>query len=242
VIAKNLMRGSSLPTWRLHQFILISAILFAAAFVGIFLPMSTLSGGVWAVLFLGFAVVFIFVKELRKPERSYFEPIFISLFVLFGMYVTRPLALFLGDRPAFFKGYRMDPFYAEAFGLADRSIDLGLIVPLDLPHVGGVEVVVINEVAFVPVEEHELVRALSMLEDATEEEVVVADEVAGMRWIGAQQITDLLRQFGRDLLVRVHIEEPIVTKREVLQAPLLLLGVPAVPAEVNDVGAKALGE
>ena len=61
---------------------------------------------------------------------------------------------------------------------ADRSVDRRLIVPLDLPHVLHVQVVVLDIPRATPIEEDELVHAKAVPEPPSEEDVVVADEVA----------------------------------------------------------------
>lgn len=97
-------------------------LMVVAAGVGTIPPHLAWGGSIWAALVTGGIVVGVFINQVHSQNRSYFEPIFISLFVFFGMYVTRPLALFLGDRPAYYKGYRMDQNYKTAMMLAGLGI------------------------------------------------------------------------------------------------------------------------
>ncbi len=106
--------------------------LLISTFIGSQLTRIEWGGEAWATIFLGICIVGIIVRGLRTVGYSYFEPVYSSLFILFGMYVTRPLALFLGQRPAYFKGYRMDQHYVVALLLASIGI-LAFLIGYYLP-------------------------------------------------------------------------------------------------------------
>src|SRR5262245_3092865 len=116
---------------------------------------------------------------------------------------------------------------------AGGALDQGLIVALDLPHVGHVEVVALGEARLVAVEQDQLVDAVAVVQDVAEEHVVVPHEVPRVPRRAREHPPDLLRELGRDLLVGVDVEHPVVPKGQLVEAPLLLLRIAPVPAEVD---------
>src|SRR3954452_9968677 len=65
----------------------------------------------------------------------------------------------------------------------------------------------------------------------TAEYGLAKDEIAGQTGARRHQQGYLVREFRRDPLVGIAVKHPVMTERQVFQAPLLLLGIHAVPSE-----------
>ena len=66
------------------------------------------------------------------------------------------------------------------------------------------------------------------------EEVIFRVQVEAVGLIGGDPTGDLLGQLGHDDLVGVNDQDPLVAERQVVQCPVLLLGVGSVEMELDD--------
>ena len=128
---------------------------------------------------------------------------------------------------------------AQRKGLA---LDLRLVVAFDFPHVGHVQIVVVQEAGLVARQQRQLVDAVAVFQLLAAEHVVERHEgAAGAGGEARQHLADLGGQCGRHFLVGVHVQHNGVRERQLFQAPLLFLGILAVPLEVRDAGAQRRG-
>ncbi len=93
-----------------------------------------------------------------------------------------------------------------------------------------------------PIEHDQLENTLPVAKGFAEERVVVANRIPGGWGRGGQLPIDLLQQLRGGFLIGVDVEDPVMCKRKVLQAPLLFLGVLAVPPEIHDRSAELAGD
>jgi hypothetical protein len=70
--------------------------------------------------------------------------------------------------------------------------------------------------------------------DPPAEEVILHVQEETVALVGGRPPRDLLGQLGDDDLIGVDDQDPFVAEREVLQGPVLLLGVDAVEVERHD--------
>ena len=84
-----------------------------------------------------------------------------------------------------------------------------------------------------PIEENQLVDAQTMTKPLAEKHVVEADEVASATEPTHRQAGHLVDELRCELLVGVEKEDEIVAEWQIVEAPLLLLRVAAVPYELH---------
>ncbi|SPT40243.1 Uncharacterised protein [Achromobacter denitrificans] len=125
---------------------------------------------------------------------------------------------------------------AQGKGLA---LDLWLVVAFHFPHMRHVQVVVIQEARLLARQERQLVDAVAVFQLLAAEHVIERHEGATRaRREARQHLADFLGQGGGHFLVGVHVQHDGMREGQLLQAPLLLLRVLAVPLEVGDAGAQ----
>ncbi len=83
---------------------------------------------------------------------------------------------------------------------------------------------------------------VSAVADPPAEEVILHVEVEPVRLVAGSPPGDLLGKFGDHHLIGVDDEDPLVAKREVLQGPILLLGIRPVEMKLDDACPELCGD
>src|SRR5207249_1617840 len=109
-------------------------------------------------------------------------------------------------------------------------MDVDLVIAGDI----DIEIQMLREASFRAIEEYELVDALTVSEQPSKEDIIETDEVAVMPGVRPQCLANFRRKPRCDLLVCVYEQDPGMRKLKVLQGPLLLPRVCAIPLEVNE--------